>query len=628
MQIDRKKLRTLIHDYFNETELKDLCFDLKMPYEDFTGINHRDKVRELIKYCERLSLISKLFAYCKRERPENDWEEAFLEEASQPEGNIEQNFGFETLIATSYSEKQDKIDQYSGHEKHQESVPKPATDKIESLNLLVEKDIESKIDVAQHLAKEGKFAEAAGLFAQISSKFIELKYVVQARNHIRKAAGCYAQAENLQKAAECYIRAAEIWLNHTLYHPPLAHDDLKKAEELSIKLESFSLRVQVLALEAWMSLTGSYIGDAKDSWDEAEPLLLKVSGGRQIELSAEITLQKAMFARLEERWNDVETLLEGAEKREWSSNLYPVRLKLLWSLLFVYAEQGKWQNVDNVYNKVKPVLGILGDPVQTGMWAMHYAATLAQRGEGEKAYEKYLEGLDSLKQGSPSSHEKRHYYQDMIYILNHYAGYEIAKPAMNYDSQRLDLGRNTLYEDIGYQYNNEAKESYFDGDLAAAFRHNNFAFMVAWRSGDWSRQSVVYKTFAKLHLSDNEPIEATFSAVQTGDGKLIKKCAAPLVNLRKPEDVERLYNKLIHSWPSTRGYESALIALGECVNIIPPKQMGSLVVYLLETITNSIEIEPKWGVCQQSVKLFSNSQFRNCHRLKPTANAIKPVKTG
>lgn len=66
----RKKLgHTLKHSH-DESELRDLCFfEIGVDYEDLPGQSKQDKVRELIKYCERHDLIDTLSVYCKKARP-------------------------------------------------------------------------------------------------------------------------------------------------------------------------------------------------------------------------------------------------------------------------------------------------------------------------------------------------------------------------------------------------------------------------------------------------------------------------------------------------------------------------------------------------------------------------------
>jgi formylglycine-generating enzyme required for sulfatase activity len=67
--IDRVKLRERITSCFDEEELRTLCFDLKVDYDDLRGEGRAGKARELVTYFERRGRISELVAYCRRVRP-------------------------------------------------------------------------------------------------------------------------------------------------------------------------------------------------------------------------------------------------------------------------------------------------------------------------------------------------------------------------------------------------------------------------------------------------------------------------------------------------------------------------------------------------------------------------------
>ena len=49
----RTELHKILITYFNESELRDLCFRLDIDYEELPGSTKSDKARELITYAER-----------------------------------------------------------------------------------------------------------------------------------------------------------------------------------------------------------------------------------------------------------------------------------------------------------------------------------------------------------------------------------------------------------------------------------------------------------------------------------------------------------------------------------------------------------------------------------------------
>lgn len=72
-QADLAKLRQTITKLFDESELRTLCFDLSIDYENLRPGGKAAKVRELIAFCDRTHLISELIELCAKERPHALW---------------------------------------------------------------------------------------------------------------------------------------------------------------------------------------------------------------------------------------------------------------------------------------------------------------------------------------------------------------------------------------------------------------------------------------------------------------------------------------------------------------------------------------------------------------------------
>jgi len=69
----RADLRRKVATYFNDDEIKSLCFDLGIEYENLAGETREAKARELVTYCERTSQVSQLANRCRELRPSVDW---------------------------------------------------------------------------------------------------------------------------------------------------------------------------------------------------------------------------------------------------------------------------------------------------------------------------------------------------------------------------------------------------------------------------------------------------------------------------------------------------------------------------------------------------------------------------
>ncbi len=67
--MDLPQLRDFIVRNFNDNELRDLCFDLGIEYENLGGDNKSAKARELVAYSQRHGRLAELETTCLRLRP-------------------------------------------------------------------------------------------------------------------------------------------------------------------------------------------------------------------------------------------------------------------------------------------------------------------------------------------------------------------------------------------------------------------------------------------------------------------------------------------------------------------------------------------------------------------------------
>ena len=66
-------LRELLTAHFSESELRTLCFDLDVEYEDLRGTGRSDKERELVAYLARHDRMGELTEVGARLRPDIPW---------------------------------------------------------------------------------------------------------------------------------------------------------------------------------------------------------------------------------------------------------------------------------------------------------------------------------------------------------------------------------------------------------------------------------------------------------------------------------------------------------------------------------------------------------------------------
>lgn len=71
--VDLPRLRQLLVQFFNDGELRDLCFDLGIDYDNLPGSGKSDKARELVAYAQRRGIMANLLAACRQQRPHAPW---------------------------------------------------------------------------------------------------------------------------------------------------------------------------------------------------------------------------------------------------------------------------------------------------------------------------------------------------------------------------------------------------------------------------------------------------------------------------------------------------------------------------------------------------------------------------
>lgn len=71
------RARATFHDQmasaFSLDELRQICFDLAVPFEEVPGERLSDRCRELYLLMERRGDLHRLVAVCQQERPDENW---------------------------------------------------------------------------------------------------------------------------------------------------------------------------------------------------------------------------------------------------------------------------------------------------------------------------------------------------------------------------------------------------------------------------------------------------------------------------------------------------------------------------------------------------------------------------
>jgi hypothetical protein len=73
--VDRSKLREILVNYFSDTDLRNLCFELDVQYADLGPGGRADRARELVIYFDQRRRLHRLVEEGQKLRPDVPWED-------------------------------------------------------------------------------------------------------------------------------------------------------------------------------------------------------------------------------------------------------------------------------------------------------------------------------------------------------------------------------------------------------------------------------------------------------------------------------------------------------------------------------------------------------------------------
>ncbi|HEX6385577.1 MAG TPA: effector-associated domain EAD1-containing protein [Anaerolineae bacterium] len=72
-QEQRTQLRNILAEHFDEEDLRTLCFDLGVRYDDLGGRSNASNARELVDFMERNGRLAELVTEGRKQRPKAPW---------------------------------------------------------------------------------------------------------------------------------------------------------------------------------------------------------------------------------------------------------------------------------------------------------------------------------------------------------------------------------------------------------------------------------------------------------------------------------------------------------------------------------------------------------------------------
>jgi Effector-associated domain 7 len=97
--VDLRKLLRAIIDSFSENDLRDLCFELRLDYENLPGQAKKDKARELVIHFDRRNRINVLVTAFREARPKVKLEEIELDELDEDPSHARIDVGSANILS-------------------------------------------------------------------------------------------------------------------------------------------------------------------------------------------------------------------------------------------------------------------------------------------------------------------------------------------------------------------------------------------------------------------------------------------------------------------------------------------------------------------------------------------------
>ncbi|HRQ40955.1 MAG TPA: HEAT repeat domain-containing protein [Chloroflexota bacterium] len=572
---EKQQLLNWIDECFDKAEFNlDICIPLGINHEHLSWNNKRELILEVWQYMERRGKTNQLVELLEGRRPERT-DFPLSKRIQSPKDKEQEGKLREALTDLSFL-----------------TTPS-AWEKIHDL-----------IDEVNLAENNQDWRKAASLNAQLAELYEQEKRYVQSRDYARKAANCFLKINEKEAAIEQHLFAAEIWMNHTSFASTMADHDLEEAQKISAEVKNFALLARTYLLQAQYSMLLGFRRETERMWQQVESTLPKVHTDFQIDIATELAIQKAMNARLDGKWELATRLLEEANSRDWPLKFSEKRLELFWCLLFLHSELGNWEEVDRIYEQANNLI-YKQDEHQKARWLMHYAASLARRGEADRAFEMYMSALTYFKRTDASPREKHHFFQDMIYSLIN-TRHDVFSSAMRYDTERLDLALTALHEDVGYLHKERARAEYVEGKIERAFAHAQYSLLYSWRKGDWSGLSEAYHILAFLYGAEQDYISATIAAISAGQKKTVEQYAVQLNNLSDADEIKQVMDYLLQTWRTSTSQEIALVALAKCIEIVPSNYLEGVVQLTTDLIRRYLVTPSNKNdnVCKSAIKVL------------------------
>ena len=438
--------------------------------------------------------------------------------------------------------------------------------------------VQAEVSQAEQMVREDRHMEAAERYELVAKLLSEAKEPAQAKHYARQSAVEYLAAQDREKAAEQYIRAARIWLNNTS-SPGIVREELKKAQELIQELTNPDLRVRLLLTQARLAFINFQDDEVIALLQQADDTISEVADKQhRVDLECTLVLERSLFAMVWEEWESAEKVL----MRQWEAldGFSEQLFEILKRLLLISTELGNWETADLVHQQGLSLLSEESDVLHENVLNLHYAASLARRGDLEASYELYTTTIQALENNTENIYTLWLAYWNMEHIL----GKGLFLESLQYDNQRIDLFKKTQSDNFGYDHYLRANLALGREKYRDALQNLRLAQAYYWCEGDWGGIEDVYKSLAKLHFETKELFEALRASIRASDSKTADQYAMVVRDTGDKELLIKTVDELLKTRSVAGEQKVATKILGILADVISPSHLTPVLEQLFKLV--------------------------------------------
>ena len=446
--------------------------------------------------------------------------------------------------------------------------------------------LNADVNIAEALVESGDIPGAITLLSRVAAWFAHERDGYQAARYAQRAAQLAHQINDVSTAVDHVLLVAYVYFHDTL-SPELAQRDIQHGVDLATEVGDPVLLVRLSLAQAQIAFATLDDPHVREYLEEAQRYLTNIINTEERALLAyRIALLHARCAVVWEEWSTARHVLEEVLAAH-PPTAHDICFDVLALLLAVLTEWHEAAAADRVYTVALALISDT-DRRRLGLFHMHYATSLARRGELDTAYQTYQKAIHILD-GVAEQYDLCILYQNMKSTLGRADNSFIQDLAL-YESTRIDLFHRTKGLNRGYRHEQKAAKSLVSAQPREVLRHLRLALYHYWADGAYFSLFGAYRLLSSLYSSHGYVVDALLAMIRTGETKRVKHLAEHITREADSQMVQTIITRLIEPSPAPHELPTVAHTLGILADVTPPPLLDSTLEYLIDLIRAPVQM--------------------------------------